>query len=77
MDKKDRAEHETGVFDDPHDAVDPIAWGLLFAVIEGSRLWHERRHGTKATTGPRVAAGARSLSQSKSALRSGVRRRKA
>jgi hypothetical protein len=69
--------HERGVSDDPHDPIDPFAWGLLFAVIEGSRLWHERRHGTKATTGPRVAAGAPVASPSKSALRSGVRRRKA
>lgn len=54
--------HERGVSDDPHDPIDPFAWGLLFAVIEGSRLWHDRRRAPKKGNDPRVTVGVRNAS---------------
>jgi hypothetical protein len=75
MDKEDRVARQTGGFDDPHDTIDPFAWGLLFAVIEGSRLWHERRHATKKANDPRIAVGTRSTSP-RPPLRNSMRRSK-
>jgi hypothetical protein len=74
MNDQDRAPHRS------NDDTDPDAWGLLFAVLESSRRWHERRH--KTIAGPsrsmrRKAAPATSSLRRTSRRKSTAKRRQA
>ena len=55
--------------DDPHDAIDPVKWGLLQCVLEASRKWHELKAEQEeaAVPPPRARAAVR---------RVGMRRRR-